>query len=99
MACVGTPLPLPSPSPTFLRRSDNPEFTVPSIRQFRSHGLRIITVSIAASSFAFLRLLEQCPPTAEEHSSLLVVEESMLSVDKDIVSNALFFLFMFYTSN
>jgi len=45
---------------------------------FFSHGLDIITIFINPFSYAFLRLLEQCPSTGEEHSSLLVVEESKL---------------------
>ena len=74
MVCTGTTVPLR----TFLLNSDNPEFIAQSAKQFLSRGLDIITIFINPSSYEFLRLLEQCPPTAEEHGSLLVVEESKL---------------------
>jgi len=69
MACTGTTVPFR----TFLLNSDNPEFIAQSAKQFLSHGLDNITVFINPSSYAFLRLLEQCPSTAEEHGSLLVL--------------------------
>lgn len=48
------------------------------VQKFLSLGLDIITIFINPSSYTFLRLLEQCPSTAEEHGSPLAVEESNL---------------------